>query len=379
MHATRKDTKNNVVPFLLSIIAFLVTFGAFEVYTASRFQAIELKGVDYYFGLIHLFWIILAVFAGFIAYIIPPGVWKAMAFPIYIVTTIALISVFWTPAVNGAHRWFEIGSFLTIQPSEFAKIALILFGAFILLKKDVNTYRNYEEYRKDFFVKTNAYALVMILLVSLQPDLGTAVVMAASFYGMYFIKDNKYKFRDLKLVLFAGLVLGTLAILIQPYRLNRVKTYIDFIATGEVQNRFEDGYQMWNILIGVGSGGVIGKGIGQSRQRYGYLAEVTAFTDSISAVIFEELGLILSVLFVGVYLAYFMLATVTIERLKDESVKLAIWGFALWFIVQSMFHFSVNVALIPVKGITLPFVSYGGTAMLGLAIGTGIMLRLHRS
>jgi cell division protein FtsW len=214
-----------------------------------------------------------------------------------------------------------------------------------------------------------------MMAILVEPDLGNVIVIAGSYFTMYLLSSSKWKRLDVVFLFVIGILVVIVAIIAAPYRLGRVVTHVQFIQTGVIEDEFGKGLQLRNILIGVGSGGIFGKGIGESRLKQGYFVEVTAFTDSIAAVIFEELGFILSLLFVSIYVYLFLLIVNIAEIQSDPYQRLVIWGIAIWFITQSFLHLGANAALIPVKGITLPFISYGGTSMLALAPAIGIVIR----
>ncbi len=362
---------------ILGLILALTIFGAVEVFSASRyFSTVEL-GNPNAIGILHIQWIAIAAIAGLIVSFIPSSLWKKFTVLAYIVLLIALIAVFFMPDLNGAHRWLYIGS-KTFQPSEAAKLLAVLFGAQIFAGIDWSKNKTYKDHIVKFALAVLPIA-VMLLLILLEPDLGNVVVIGASFFVMYLLSPSRWKKADVAVLAVLGVLVVAVALILEPYRFERIKTYVTFTQTGQIQDEWNSGLQLRNILIGVGSGGLWGKGIGQSRLRHGYFVEATAFTDSIAAVIFEELGFFLSILFVGIYVYLFMLMAEVAEKQKNQYQRLFVWGLATWFIVQTLFHLAANVALMPVKGITLPFVSYGGSSILMFGIFAGMLIRLARN
>ncbi len=183
-----------------------------------------------------------------------------------------------------------------IQPAEFAKLAIVMYFASWFSKKEYS-YTKFEDSIKKGFLKILVPFLAILGLVALlivfEPDLGTAMIICVTAFIMLFLsgKDNAHRVGSLGIIPLIFL-LGVIAILLEPYRMSRIQTFLNLILKGEVADPQGTGYQMQQILIGIGSGGLLGKGFGQSRQRFGYLVENTAFTDSTFAVLLEEFGLL---------------------------------------------------------------------------------------
>jgi len=370
--------KKNLWVQISFVILFLLGFGLVEVFSASRYQGIQLTGNPLYFGLIHSGFVLGAIFIIIIMQVFPINFWKKMTGLSYLVIMISLIAVFMFPSENGSHRWIPLGATgFNLQPSEFAKIIAVFLGANVFATIKWNLDKKYEDHILRFSI-TSIPLLLMLIAILLEPDLGNILVIGSVYFIMYILTQSKWKKKDIFALIIAGGLVLLLAFAKEPYRVERVMTHVTFVTTGEIQDEYGSGLQLRNILIGVGSGGMWGKGIGGSRLRYGYFVEVTAFTDSVAAVIFEELGMFLSVFFVGVYVYLFLLMAQVAEKQKDLYKRLVVWGIATWFIGQSMFHFGANVALIPVKGITLPFISYGGSSMISFALASGIVIKIAR-
>ena len=367
---------NTLARQVVVVIAALLGFGTLEVFSASRYQGIELKGNPYYFGLIHLMFVSIVVAVVFVLQIIPKSFWKKFTWLGIFGLFAALIAVFFFSAENGAHRWIALGVF-TIQPSELAKIGVVMLGALLLYKVKWDEDKSYAELLFRFFL-ISIPVWIIALLILFQPDLGNILVLLAAYLVMFLSIPQKWRNLNVVVMAIIGILAVSAVVLVTPYRRERVITYLEFMRTGVVQDEFGKGLQIRNILIGVGSGGFWGKGIGGSQLKHGYFVEVTAFTDSIAAVIFEELGFFLGSVFVFAYLYLFYLFIKIAEIQKSEYQRLIMLGIAMWFIVQTFIHFGANVALIPVKGTTLPFISYGGSSLLAFGIAAGIAIRLAR-
>ncbi len=363
-----------LIPLILGIV------GLVEVFSASRFRALELKGNQYYFVMLHAFWLTISL-VSFVLTIKMANLIKPFIRALYLATLVALTIMFLMPAYNGAHRWIQIGGFTTFQPSEFAKIAIILFTALFLTNKYHKVKpKSFSEHLQKQLVPLGILVGLPLLLILLEPDLSTTAVIAGAIFSMLLLAEQKFWKHDLFLGLILGIMLVSIAVLLKPYRLNRVHTFVRLLTSGEVQDKYNTGYQIYNILLGIGSGGLLGKGIGQSRQKKGYLLENTAFTDSISAVIFEELGFILSLVFLSLYLFYILKALRCAVGLqpKHSYESYVVWGAASLIALQTIIHIFANLALIPLTGIALPFISYGGSSLLSMYILAGLIASFCR-
>jgi len=278
---------------------------------------------------------------------------------------VALLAAVFLPGVgdaaNGARSWLELGA-LRIQPSEFAKIALTVWVAAVLVAK-----RNHLH---DVRVLAGSLALgvgLVLGLILMQPDLGTAVIIAATVFIMLYFGGA-----PLKLLIELG-VAGGVAVAIfaasQPFRVARLFAFLH--AESDPQGA---GYNILQSLIALGSGGVTGVGPGMSRQKFLYLP--ASYTDFILAVIGEELGLIgtlATVLGFGVLIyAGFMIA----RRARDDASKLLVAGLTSVIAVQALVNMGAVTGLLPVTGVTLPLVSYGGTSLVATMAAVGIMLNV---
>jgi len=363
---------------ILGVVFFLLIFGAVEVFSASRYQGVQLTGNPYYWGLLHLGFVTLTIAMIVVVQLVPIKLWKKLTWIAVLGLLVTLVAVFFFKSENGAHRWIPIGATkFNIQPSEFAKIVVILLGAFLFSTTKWEQDKSYGDHLLHLIL-ISIPAAIMLVLILVQPDLGNILIIGGAYAIMFLLTPSKWKKKDIVIVAILAVLVGFIAVALEPYRLERITTQLEFMRTGEIQDEFGKGLQLRNILIGVGSGGLWGKGIGGSRLKNGYFVEVTAFTDSISAVIFEELGFILSIMFVGIYLYLFSLFAKVAEMQQTQYQRLIMWGIASWFIIQTFMHFGANVALIPVKGTTLPFVSYGGSSMVAFGIAVGMAIRLAR-
>ncbi len=352
--------KHGIELSLLLVVVVLTLFGLLMVYDASAAQAYQTLADKYFYIRQQLIWSLLGfmglVFASFFDY----NIYKKLALPLFLVSLV-LIVIVTIPGVGtsayGAHRWLKIGSF-TLQPAEIIKLSSIIYFALLLLKKGRSI---------AFFVLLAFIALVVGLL---QRDLGTTVVFTIVSLGMYFLSGSSLKY----FLSFIPLIGGAFVLLItsSAYRRNRVLAFLDPFADPKGYT-----YHISQVLIALGSGGFWGRGIGQSRQKFNFIPEVT--TDSIFAIVGEELGFVGCLVLISclTFLVYkaFSIALKT----EDEFGKLLACGIALWLGAQAVVNLGAMVSLIPLTGVPLPFISYGGSALLANLVSVGILLNISKA
>jgi cell division protein FtsW len=285
--------------------------------------------------------------------------------------------------INGAKRWFSLGGIGNIQPAEFAKIGIILYLA-SWLSKQTFKYKTLPSALKDGFGRhlLNFAAIVGIvaILIILEPDLGTTMVICATAFLMFLIsgENRVHTVGTVVSAIVLGVPLATIAAIIEPYRLQRVQTYLNLLFNGTVVDPRGSGYQMQQILIGIGSGGFFGKGFGQSRQRFGYLVENTAFTDSTFAILLEELGFLGGSILVFAWILFFLRGFKIAQSAPDKEGRLLAMGIVIWLTLQAFLNMGANVGLIPLTGMPLPFFTYGGSSTLVTLAGVAILLNISR-
>jgi cell division protein FtsW len=265
-------------------------------------------------------------------------------------------------STNGASRWIAAGSF-QIQPSELAKLALMLYGAHLLAARPqmVRSVRTLVPYL--------AVVAVACLLMMAEPDLGTAIVVCLATAAL--LVAAGVQIRNLMLIAGAIGVVVLLAIVIEPYRMQRLTGFLN--PTGDPSGA---GFQAIQAKIALGSGGIFGVGLGQSLQKAFYLPE--AHTDMIAAVTGEELGLAgLSVLF-GLFGLFGYAGLRTAQRARDRYAKLLAAGLTSLVLVQAIVNLFAVLGLAPLTGVPLPFVSYGNSSLLVMLAATGLLLNIAR-
>jgi len=197
---------------------------------------------------------------------------------------------------------------------------------------------------------------------------------------MFFLsgKDRAHSMASIAVIGVVGVPLGIIAAVLEPYRLSRIQTFLSLLLKGEVADPQGSGYQLQQILIGIGSGGIWGKGFGQSRQRFGYLVENTAFTDSTFAIILEELGLWGGIIIISAWIFFLWRGFKIAKKSPDDKGKFLAVGITIWLTCQAFFNMAANVGLIPLTGIPLPFLTYGGSSTIVTMMALGLLLNISR-
>jgi cell division protein FtsW len=283
----------------------------------------------------------------------------------YVLAALSVIGSILILILDGvAFRWIKIAGF-SFQPSEMMKLGLLLWLAYFLTRqKMAGKLRSFKETLRPVLYVVASLGIVVVVL---QRDLGSMLVLAAITGLMLFIAS--VPMRPL-ILLFAGLVaLSAIAIASTPYRRDRFETFLN--PERDCQN---EGYHACQALIAVGSGGLVGLGVGNSVQAYGYLPETP--TDSIFAVYAEKFGFIGSVLIVGVVGLLLLRLFKIAGRSTSWEARLIVSGIIAWLGVQSMINIGAMLGLLPLKGITLPFVSYGGSSLIFVFLALGVALRI---
>ncbi len=350
----------------------LLGLGLVMVYSATIVMSDSPKYASYhpdYFLLRHLFSLLLGVFAGACTFCIPTRVWDRLAPKFFLLCLLLLVAVLIPhigKGVNGARRWIPIGV-MNIQPSEMMKLAVTLYVANYAVRKQAFM----SSIRHGFLPMMIAVSCVGALLL-LEPDMGAFMVVALITMGVLFLGGVNGK-------LFSSLILTGIAtfgllIWLSPWRRERIFAYLNPWDTRYVQGK---AYQLVHSLIAFGRGEWLGVGLGGSVEKLNYLPE--AHTDFILAVIGEELGFI-GVLLVIVLFFWIVRRAFEIGRnalaLDRVFSGLVAKGIGLWIGVQALINMGVNLGLLPTKGLTLPFVSYGGSGILFNCIGFAILLRV---
>ena len=379
---TEKFDKGKPDKFVLYFAIFMAIFGAIMIFDASVYQATTVFNDQFHFLKLQAIWLLLGSIPAILIYFWDYRKFSKISAPLLIVTIILLVAVLiFGEEINGAKRWLSIGP-VEIQPAEFAKIVLIIYLSGWLSKTD-NTYKNIKSAVKRG-INNNLVKFVIIIgiitfLIILEPDLGTAILISITSFIIFLIagEDRIHTLNSIVAILIT-IPIAILAAILEPYRLQRVQTFLSLLLTGEVAEPRGSGYQMQQLLIGIGSGGLLGKGFGQSRQRFGYLVENTAFTDSTFAIILEELGLIGGVVLILGWLLFLWRGLKIAINAPDKQGKLLASGITIWLVLQALMNMAANVGLMPLTGLPSPFISYGGSSTLVTLMGIAILLNISK-
>lgn len=353
-----KKQKKSVDKRLLTLTIILVLVGLVVVADASAPQALNYFDDKLYFAKQQAVWALIGFAALFIASRVQYSFWEKIATPLFFVAIIGLIVVL-IPGIGtkslGARRWLSIAGY-SFQPSEFIKLALAVYFAKLASKKMPAL---------SYFIPLG----MAIGLIMLEPDLGTALVVAAIGMVQIFISG-------INLAYFFGasavsLVIGSLFVVFSDYRRDRLLTFFE-----QTTDPLGKSYHIRQILLALGSGGIFGVGLGQSRQKYLFLPE--AATDSIFAVIAEEVGFIGASVLIGLFIWFIVRALRVVSAAPDKYSQVLGIGIVAWLGGQIFLNIGSMVALVPLTGIPLPFLSYGGSSLVMVMLAAGILLNISR-
>jgi cell division protein FtsW len=344
----------------------LVALGVVMVFSASSVESLRHTGSVFAIARKQVIWVGLGLPLLWLTARVPPRVFRRLAFPALIVSVLLLMAVLAVGhRVNGNRNWIQLGGPFEIQPSEAAKLALVLFGAHVLARK-----RKWLASPSHLCVPLLPVAAVVIGLVVVGHDLGTSIVLLAIVVALLFFVGTPMRY----FVTLGGGVLAMVLMLIagDPNRMSRVASFLHPFATYQ-----GSGWQGAQSIFGLSSGGVTGVGLGASREKWGYLPE--AHTDFIYAIIGEELGMIgalgVLVLFGALIFGGFRIAA----RSRDLFVTLAAAAITSWIAVQALVNIGAVLGVLPITGIPLPLVSYGGAALLPMMVAVGMLLSFARN
>lgn len=337
----------------------LLGFGLIMIYSASVAEGSRDFGNKWHFVLLQLKWAGVGLIAMMTLSFVPPKIWQKLA-PALLLFGLTLLLLVVIPGVGtkvqGARRWLVLPG-ITLQPAELIKFIEVVYLSSWLHSRRITLPQF------GFFVALSA------TLIMLQPDMGTTLVVTLIAVTMYFLSG--YPIKHLLVIGALGLSLGSILILAEPYRLDRVKTFLN-----PLQDTQGSSYHIRQVLLSLGSGGISGLGIGRSRQKYAYLPEAT--TDSIFAVVGEELGFIGGVALILAFLYYLSLIFKVASAEHDKFSATMVAGVGGWIGLQVCLNLAAMVALTPLTGVPLPLVSYGGSALITMLAGVGLVLSVSR-
>jgi cell division protein FtsW len=351
--------------FIFLAISTILTFiGFIFIYSSSSVYASEKLGSSNYFVKKHIIGLFLALFGLVVARLFPLKLIHKLT-PIIFLSSLFLTGLTLIPAISsnihGSSRWLNLG-FIGLQPSEFLKVAFILYLAYFLAKKENSL---------NSFVHSYLPILCMLgmtcAILLKQPDFGLTATLFATAFIIMFIAQVPLRY-----------ILGTLALMLpaafaliywQPYRLKRILTFL---------NPWDDpqgaGFQIIQSLIAIGSGGFSGVGIAQSKQKFFYLP--MHHTDFIFSIVAEETGFLGSCILISLFVMFLFFGIRIATQLHDQFSKLATFGFVTLISMQAAINILVATGLVPTKGMGLPFISYGNTSLIATMIMIGLIINM---
>lgn len=336
----------------------MTIIGIIAIYNASVVEAVKDFNDRFFFVRQQITWLVIASIISLVVSIVPISLIKKLS-GVALIVSITLLVLVLIPGIGskylGARRWLEIGP-VVLQPSEIAKIVVVVYLSYWLQKAQK-------------LIHFLTLIAVFASLIMLQPDLGTAIILTGTSVLMFYLSGAPLS--DFTKIIAFGLVAILLLIIASPYRLNRVKTYLD-----PTSDPLGKAYHVNQILYGLGSGGVTGVGLGMSRQKYAFLPEAT--TDSIFVVIAEEFGFIGSTVFISI-LVYFVYRCFRIAlETKDVYLKMLASGITMIYLLQMVVNLGSMTSLFPLTGVPLPFISYGGSSLTTNFIALGLLMNISR-
>jgi cell division protein FtsW len=365
---TKLADQTGAAPYdqILLITSLLMTsIGLYVIFAASNVMAQAHYQDPYYFIKRQLMYGVLGLVALFIGYSINYHSYRKYVYHILILSGVTLVLVFFPfigAKIRGSARWLRLGPF-TVQPSEFAKIAMVLFLAFSFTKKD-------EERMKIFSIGFLPHILVggvFILLIAAETDFGSAMTLGAIIFVMLFVGGSKLS--QLILTGLAGGSLAAFAIIRYPEKFARIKSFLDPWKYGA-----DVGYQLKQSLLAIGSGQVWGMGAGQSRAKLFFLPD--AHTDFILSILTEEFG------FLGIMAVLILFGLLVYRGLRlslkapDSFGSFLALGLTLVLALPAVINMGVVSGLLPTKGLSMPFFSYGGSGLMSSMLAVGILLNI---
>lgn len=343
----------------------LLGIGLVMVFSSSAVTASVNYGDAYYFFKKQLIWAIFGVVAMMVVMKLNFFKLKDFAIPLLVISVICLVLVV-TPLgieVKGSSRAFNFGP-IRFSPSELAKVSIVMFLARAMeIKLDKIT-----SFTKGVLPFLAVLGIVCGLIM-LQPDLGTAFTIAGTIFFMLMVAGAQWV--HLGLITLTGIVAVAAAIIFEPYRMERVTAFLN-----PWKYASDEGFQTIQSLYALGSGGLFGMGLGRSRQKFFYLPE--QHTDFIFAILGEELGFIGASLVVALFLLFAWRGFKIAINAPDNFSRLLAAGITIMITFQAAINIGVVSGALPVTGITLPFISYGGTSLLFTMIGVGLLLNISR-
>lgn len=342
--------------FALMLIGLIIVMSASSTYSAFKFES------AFYLFNSHLLKVFLGLFFLIAFCFIPYEIYKYYSkYALLTISVILLLTLFLAPSIKGAGRWLDLG-IISIQPADIAKLILVIHLAALIEQK--------QEFINDF-KKGYLYAFIWVMLIAglifIQPNISTGILLVVISLTLLYVGGAKFKHIAVS-SLFSILVAGTFAMLFSHSR-SRILSFIKAMNDGGDLN-----IQVKQALYGLGSGGLTGVGIGNSKQNNLFLPE--AYGDFIFAILGEEMGFVGSIIILLSYLVLFVAGILIAKKAKDRFGQLLAFGITFSITVYAFVNVAVTTGLFPTTGLPLPFISYGGTSIIFLSISIGILINI---
>ena len=354
---------------VMVLTALLLIIGLVSLYSASSILALEQGVGDTYYlgrqGIGVVIGLVVMISCAFIPY----SIWSRLSWPLLLISigSLVLLVLPWTqsiaPSINGSRRWLQVG--ITVQPSEFAKIAIVVWTAGMAVKK-TSQFRSLRRGLAPFLV---AWAM-LVIPIAIEPDFSTAFLIGL--LGLIIVFSAGARISHF---IFLGLVLAPIVywqIAGVGFRADRFEAFLN-----PASEQTGAGYQSYQALLGMGSGGWFGVGIGQGRQRFGFLPE--AHNDFIFSMIGEEWGFIGVLVLLMIYVTLVLVGFRIAQRAPDLFGELLALGFTSLIALQALLHMGVGLGLLPTTGLALPLVSYGRSNLIVTLASLGILMSVARA
>lgn len=352
--------------YILSILGIsLCVVGLIVLFAISPALAGQRNVAENYFVNRQVIALLIGIAVFFLVGKLPLNAWQKLEKPLIVASVISAIAVrLFGEQVNGAYRWIQIGG-LSFQPAELIKFTILIWLANFFVKRIADGTIN--DFRLTFKPLIIALLIIGFVVAVLQSDLGSTAVIVAMMSSMAFVAALPMK----RILLVGAIIMLGLVVVIgaTPYRRERLKTFANPASDCQAS-----GYQTCQALIAVGSGGIFGLGLARSVQAYGYLPE--AANDSIFAIFAEKFGFIGTAGLLALFTALYARLVKIAERAPDDYTRLIVIGIIAWLSVQAMINIGAMVGLLPLKGITLPFISYGGTSLIFVSAALGLAFNI---
>ena len=352
---------------LLFITLILLAFGLIVLSSAGIIEGDKKFGSPYYYlNKQFLYGVIPGLLLFFLFSKVDYKFWRKISFLVLFASLLLMILVFvpdFGIGLKGANRWVSLWG-LSFQPSEILKLSMVIYLAAWFGSRDERI-KNWSYSTAPFFVVISFIGL----LLAMQPDVGTLAVVVLVALGIYFAAGSSMKHFFAVIAVFLVVLAGL--VFIEPYRLDRIKTFFD----PSIDPRGIS-YQLNQSLIAIGSGGLFGNGFGESTQKFGFLPEVV--NDSIFAIVVEELGFVGAMALLGMFIFLSHTLISIAKNTSDKFGRLLVIGMSTWIVGQAFINIAAVSGLAPLTGIPLPFVSHGGTAIMALLAGLGIVSNIAR-